>query len=96
VAVELASRPDFDPAFSHIIDFRGVTAANISAEFLRSFAEETPLFHREAKQIAVAPQPHIFGLARMTQILREGLLPNIEVVRTIEEAYKLLGLEQVS
>lgn len=92
VTVELAKRPDFDPAFSHIVDFSGVTAANVSTNFVRAFAREKPLFSRDAKQIIVATQPHFFALSRMLQILRETQLPNIEVVRSLREAYILLGL----
>lgn len=91
---ELALRPDFDPNYSHIMDFSAVIATTISPDFLRAFAEEKPLFSRTAKQVGVAPQPHIFALARMLQILRESRLPNIEVVRTLSEAYKALGIHQ--
>ena len=92
VPVELVKRPDFDPAFSHIIDFSGVTAASVSTNFVRAFAREKPLFRRDARQIIVATQPHFFALSRMLQILREAQLPNIEVVRSLQEAYILLGL----
>lgn len=92
--VELANRPDFDPAFSHIIDFHGVTKANVSTEFLRDFAEEKSIFRRDAKQIIVAPAPHIFGLSRMTQILMQGQSPNIKVVRSLAEACSALGIKQ--
>jgi hypothetical protein len=94
VETELAGRPDFDSSFFHLIDFRGVTAANISTEFIRTFAHRRPLFDRDAKQVIVAPQTYLFGLARMLQILREARVPNIEVVRTLSEAYKFLGIEQ--
>lgn len=92
VTLELAKRPDFDPGFSHIIDFSGVTAASVSTNFVRAFAREKPLFGRDARQIIVATQPHFFALSRMLQILREAQLPNIEVVRSLQEAYILLGL----
>lgn len=94
VGRELAQHPDFDPKYSHILDFRGVTATTVSPDFLRAFAEQEPVFSRTAKQVGVAPQPHIFGLARMLQILRESRLPNIAIVRTLSEAYKALGIEQ--
>lgn len=94
VVAHLAQRPDFDPAFSHIIDFSGVTLANVSTGFIRVLAQEKPLFHRNAKQVVVAPQSHIFALARMAQILRERLLPNIQVVRSLHEAYAILGMER--
>jgi hypothetical protein len=90
---DLAKHPGFDTAFSHIIDFSGVSAYKISANFTRAFAQEKPLFKREAKQIIVAPQTHVFGMARMAQILRERQLPNIQVVRSLAEAYAILGVK---
>lgn len=94
VVAHLAQRPDFDPAFSHIVDFSGVSTANVSANFIRVLAQEKPLFDREARQIVVAPQTHIFAMARMAQILRERQLPNIQVVRSLHEARVLLGIER--
>jgi len=94
VLAHLAQRPDFDPMFSHIIDFSGVTAANVSTNFIRVLAQEEPLFDRKARQVVVAPQSHIFALARMAQILRERQLPNIQVVRSLGEARAILGIEE--
>ena len=94
VVPHLAQRSDFDPTFSHIIDFSAVTSANVSTNFIRVLAQERPLFDREARQIIVAPQAHIFALARMAQILRERQLPNIQVVRSLHEACAILGIER--
>jgi len=94
VVSHLAQRPDFDPTFSHIIDFSAVTIANVSTGFIKVLAQEKPLFDRDAKQIVVAPQSHIFAMARMAQILRERQLPNIQVVRSLQEACVILGIER--
>jgi hypothetical protein len=91
---QLSTEPGFDPDFTHIIDFSAVTAANVSTAFVTSFAREKPLFNRTARQVVVAPQNSIFGLARMVQMLREQQLPNIDVVRSLPEAYEILGIEQ--
>src|SRR5215472_9834292 len=40
---DLAKHPGFDPAFSHIIDFSGVTSASVSPNFIRALAHEKPL-----------------------------------------------------
>lgn len=89
---ELANRPDFDPSFHHVIDFYRITKVNVSVEFLRDYAYEKSVFHRAARQIVVAPQPHVYGLARMTQILMQSQTPNIEVVRSLGEARAALGI----
>lgn len=94
VSIALSKHADFNPTFSHIIDFSAATSTTLSPAFLRSFAQEKSLFSREAKQVVVAPQPHIFGLARMVQMLREAQAPNIEVVRSMSEAYAVLGIQQ--
>jgi hypothetical protein len=89
----VSSSPDFDPTFAHIIDFSEVTSFNISTGFLQSLALRQPVFRPEAWQIIIAPQTNIYGLSRMTQILREPQLPNIVVVKTIQEAYVILKRE---
>ncbi|HWF03624.1 MAG TPA: hypothetical protein VHA06_08055 [Candidatus Angelobacter sp.] len=83
----------FDATFSHIIDFSEVSSFNISSSFLQELAHRQPVFAASARQIVVAPQPNIYGLSRMTQTLREPLLPNIAVVKTIQEAHRILKIE---
>lgn len=90
---KLSTQPGFNPAFSHIIDFSQVTAANVSTEFVKSLARGPSLFHPNARQVIVAPQTHIFGLARMAQILRGQQSVHVEVVQSLQKAYELLGLE---
>ena len=87
------SSPGFDPAFAHIIDFSEVTSFNVSTTFLQALALRQPVFNAGAWQIIVAPQKNIYGLSRMTQTLREPQLPNIAVVKTIQEAYQILKIE---
>lgn len=91
--VRLPHESGFDPAFSHIIDFSGVTAAHISTEFVKNLARQPSLFSPTAVQVVVAPQSHIFGLARMAQILREQRFSRVEVVQSLNEAYEILGLK---
>jgi hypothetical protein len=90
---ELPMQPGFDPAFSHIIDFSQLTVANVSTEFVKHVARSPSLFTQEARQVIVAPQTHIFGLARMAQILRGQQSTNIEVVQSLKKAYEILGIE---
>jgi hypothetical protein len=46
------------------------------------------------KFIIVAPQDHVFGLSRMFSMLAEETRPHVTVVRTMEEAYCLLDIEE--
>jgi hypothetical protein len=86
----IRSHPDFDPDFSEILDFSGVTAANLSTAAIQHASQRPSNFNPTSKHIVVAPQDFLFGLARMSQVLAESTRPNGAVVRTIEEARKLL------
>ena len=44
-------------------------------------------------RVLVIPQIFIYGLARMFQILGEEARRELQVVRTMDEAYHLLGVE---
>jgi hypothetical protein len=46
--------------------------------------------------VVVAPQDHIFGLARMAEALAEKTKPNAVVVRTMDEARKILRLKKIA
>ena len=42
--------------------------------------------------MAVAKEPAMFGLARMLQLFQDILGEHFRVVRTLEEAYEMLGV----
>jgi hypothetical protein len=44
-------------------------------------------------RVVVAPQDFLFGMMRMLQILSEEARPELHVVRTLDEAYRLLRIE---
>jgi hypothetical protein len=44
-------------------------------------------------RVAVASQDFLFGMMRMLQILSEQSRPELHVVRTMDEAYRLLQVE---
>lgn len=93
VAGLIGSNPDFDPMFSEIVDFSGVTAVAISSIAIQQKARQESIFSPTSKHAVIAPQAHIFGLARMFEVYAEQTKPNIMVVRTLDEARKFLGLE---
>jgi hypothetical protein len=43
--------------------------------------------------IIVAPQTDAFGLTRMFQTLGERARPNLQVVRTLDDALRVLGIQ---
>jgi hypothetical protein len=44
-------------------------------------------------RILVIPKDFIFGMARMFQMITEKTRPELQVVRTLEDAYLLLKVE---
>ena len=94
VASLIRSHPDFDPNFSEIADFSGVTAGTLSTSAVQELSLRESILSPASMHVAIAPQGHIFGVFRMAQVLAEQTRPNTAVVRTIDEARKFLGLEK--
>lgn len=90
----IRSHPDFDPSFSDVMDFSGVTAGTLSTSALYEKSLQESIFHRKSMHLIIAPHPHIFGLARMSQVFAEKKKPRVAVVKTIDEARKFLKLEK--
>ena len=90
----IRSHPDFDPNFSELGDFSGVAGGTISAFAVKELSGRVSIFNPTSLHVIVAPQDHIFGLARMAEVFAEKTKPNVVVVRTIDEARKILGLEK--
>jgi hypothetical protein len=77
---------DFDPTFSQLADFTGVTKVDVSPDEVRMLAAISP-FSPQSRRALVADNQVIFGLSKMFGILRnlrgEKL---IRVFRTRSEA----------
>ncbi|HTC94669.1 MAG TPA: hypothetical protein VK699_14605 [Terriglobales bacterium] len=89
---QISNHPDFRPDFSYILDFTGVTKLKVSTAAVRDCATSPSLFVRDAVRVMVAPAEAVFGLSRMYQMLAEETRPNLQIVRTLEEAYRILGI----
>jgi hypothetical protein len=89
----IKSHPDFDPSFSEIVDFTGVTGGEISNAAIRNQAERETIYQPTSKHVVVCPMDLCFGLARMFQVYAEHSRPNFTVVRSLSEAYVELGLK---
>jgi hypothetical protein len=88
---EYRSTPGFDPSYDELMDFRAAEKIEAPVEDIRQCAITPVPFSNDTKRVILAPQELIFGLARMYQILGEDIHPNISVVRTLEEANRILG-----
>jgi hypothetical protein len=89
----IRSHPDFDPNFSEILDFSGVTAGALSTRVIQELAQGKSIYSPTSMHLVIAPQDHLYGLGRMAQVFAQQTKPNVMVVRTIDEARKFLGLE---
>jgi hypothetical protein len=92
----IREHPDFDPFFNELIDATEVTSLDVSSEDIQAFAMQASPFDPSAKRVFVASEDLIFGLARMFQTFGGDIRPNFSVVRTLAEARKRLGLNDVS
>ena len=90
----IRSHPDFDPSFSEILDFSGVTAASVSTSVVQEVSRRASNFNLASLHVVIAPQDVIYGLARMSQVFAEKTKPNAAVVRSMEEAREFLRLHR--
>jgi hypothetical protein len=88
----IRAHPDFDPSFNELVDATQLALINLSSEDVRAFALQESPFLPSSKRVLVASEDLTFGLARMFQVFGGEKRPNFDVVRTLAEARKLLGL----
>jgi hypothetical protein len=86
----ISSDPDFNPDFSEIVDFSSVTNAAISESALAALAANPSLYHSSVVHIVVAPTEALFQMVSKYKDLAHSSRPNLFVVRTRSEAYRLL------
>jgi hypothetical protein len=86
----ISSHPGFDPTYSEIVDFRGVTDVQVSPEAIQQLASMGSVFSLESQHIVIAPTGLIDKLARTYQGLAKESRPNLVIVKTPEEAYERL------
>jgi hypothetical protein len=82
----------FDP-LSGITDFTDVTAVAFSPQTMRDLARTKPIMPDSSRPVIfVAPTPDLFGMARMFELEGAESRPNLQVVHTPEEAYRILNV----
>jgi hypothetical protein len=76
-----------------ILDGSSVTQVDLSSNLIRQFALQEPAPEVGGlPRILVVPRTEIFGLARMFQITGELKQPHLHVVRTLDQAFAMLGI----
>jgi hypothetical protein len=77
-----------------IIDLSAVDSFKVSAKTARDLAHSAPtISDPERIRVIVAPSDHVFGMARLFQMTGERTRPNLHVVRTMAEAWAILGVQ---
>lgn len=82
----------FTPA-GGISDFSGITAFSASGEVVRTLAQTPPSYKSPIPWLLVAPRDVHYGMARMYQIIASDVRPQLQVVRSLEEALTTLGVQ---
>ncbi|MGD0507202.1 MAG: hypothetical protein ABSA27_05365 [Terriglobales bacterium] len=81
------------PPCRGITDISRVTKFEVSSHAIRKLAQSAPVIAAGYMRVIVAPQDFRYGMMRMFQMLSEKSRPELHVVRTMDEAYRLLQVE---
>ena len=76
-----------------IVDLRGVTGFPVSADLVRQLARRQPKVPAAIPRVIVAPHIVAYGLLRMFQLVADRSRPNFHLVRSVEQAIKLLHVQ---
>ncbi|HEX8924175.1 MAG TPA: hypothetical protein VF786_00205 [Terriglobales bacterium] len=76
-----------------IADFSAVAKFDVTAPCVQRLALYEPELPGDAPIIMVAPAEHVFGMARMYEMLSSARKERVTVVHTLGEAYARLGLD---
>jgi hypothetical protein len=82
-----------DPRFA-IIDLSAADPFEATTGGMRALAKLPPAMPQmDRPRVVIAPSDHTFGMARTFQIEGETTRPNFHVVRSLKEAWAILGVE---
>jgi hypothetical protein len=76
-----------------ITDLTEVEHFLLSIKFLRTVAEAPPAIPPGTIRVVVAPDRLAFGLSRIFQLFRDGMRGELQVVRTLDEAFAKLRVQ---
>jgi len=77
-----------------VADFSAVSSFDVSVERIRMLAKMAPAMPQTSRpRVVVAPSDHIYGMMRMFKSEGKASRPNLHVVRTLDEARAILGVQ---
>jgi hypothetical protein len=68
----------------------------VSAQTVRSLAAKAPAVPAGTLRVVVPPNLVVYGQSRMIELLRDGMGGQFQVVRSLDEANALLGVDHDS
>ena len=77
-----------------IVDFSGIDAFELTTDFARKVGVMRPAIPAGFRRVVVAPQPSVYGTARIVAALREGTGAEVVVTASFAEATALFGTSQ--
>jgi len=75
-----------------VSDFSEVTSFKVSSQCVQGLAMLEPVALRDQPLVIVAGSEHIYGMARMYEILNDARRVGLSVVHTLAEAYAIIDL----
>jgi hypothetical protein len=82
-----------DP-LSLITDLSAVSSFQATPEMIRTLANYPPALPQPSRPcVIIASSDDTYGMARMFEIEGEATRPNLNLVRTVEEAWAIIGIQ---
>jgi hypothetical protein len=76
--------------YASILDLSQVVDFPISSDTIRAFAATAPAVPGGRPRVIVAPRPEVYGLSHIYEMHRDSMGVEVQVVRSVDEAYELL------
>ena len=78
-----------------ITDFVAVASFEVSPETMRELAGRAPVMPDPSRVlVVVAPSAYIFGMMRLFELQGAHTRPNLHIVRSLAEAWAILGVQE--
>jgi hypothetical protein len=78
--------------YSGIFDFSKVVEDLVSSEGITDLARKTAIILSGKLRVVVASTPDLRGLFRMYEMNRDGMRADLQIVESIDEAYRMFGV----
>jgi hypothetical protein len=77
--------------YAAVTDLSQVVDFHVSSDTVRTLAASDPAVPGGRPKVIVAREPALYGLARMGELIRDSMGGQLQIVRSMDEAYELLG-----